>query len=191
LAAGQRTKEAQQGQEPLFEIPVEPIEQRDRQGRDVDRRHDGGHRDRREGAFGEGGTPPSAPARQRSSIKAGNDRQPRQAGRREAELHRRDQRHHGGEIDVPTQKAQRWWGGARAAAIHRAAETETLGMLLAEPGRNAARLAGIRTGMQRATAKPAPLRPGRGREVTVEDEQLFVELGVGQHDLVHSVRPLK
>jgi hypothetical protein len=109
-------------------------------------------------------------ARQCPPIKSGHDRQPRQAGRRDAELHRRDQRHHGGEIDVPTQKAQRWRGGALAAAIHRAAEAETLGMLLAEPGRTAARLAGIRTGMQRATTPPAPRCQDGGREVAVEGE---------------------
>ena len=68
-----------------FEIAGEPLEQRDRQCRDVDRRHHGGHRDRREGAVGEGGTPPGAPARQRPPIKSGHDRQPRQAGRRGAE----------------------------------------------------------------------------------------------------------
>jgi hypothetical protein len=130
-------------------------------------------------------------ARQCPPIKSRYDRQTRQAGRRDAELHRRDQRYHGGEIDVPTQKAQRRRGSARAAAIHRATEAETLDVFLAEPGRTAARLAVIRTGMQRATAEPAPCRPGGGREVAVEGEQLLMELGVGQHGLVHWVRPLK
>jgi hypothetical protein len=45
--------------------------------------------------------------------------------------------------------------------------------------------------MQCATAEPAPGCPGGGRKVAVEDEQLFMELGVGQHGLVHWVRPLK
>ena len=91
---------------------------------------------------------------------------------------------------MPTQKAQRRRGGALAAVIHRAAEAETLGMLPAEPGRTATRLAGIRPGMQRATAKPAPCRPGGGRNITIEGEKLLMELGVGQHGLVHWVRPL-
>jgi hypothetical protein len=116
--------------------------------------------------------------------------QTRQRGGGGAEHQRRDQRHHGGEIDVPTQKAQRRRGGALAAVIHRAAEAETLGMLPAEPGRTATRLAGIRPGMQRATAKPAPCCPGGGRNITVEGEKLLMELGVGQHGLVHWVRPL-
>jgi hypothetical protein len=45
--------------------------------------------------------------------------------------------------------------------------------------------------MQRATAQPAPRCPGGGRKIAVEDEQLLMELGVGQHGLVHWVRPLK
>jgi hypothetical protein len=51
--------------------------------------------------------------------------------------------------------------------------------------------------MQRATAEPAPCalprvlgRPGGSRKVAVEDEQLLMELGVGQHGLVHWVGPL-
>jgi hypothetical protein len=44
--------------------------------------------------------------------------------------------------------------------------------------------------MQRATAEPAPRRRGGGRKVAVEDKQLLMKLGVGQHGLVHWVRPL-
>jgi len=92
---------------------------------------------------------------------------------------------------VPTQKAQRRWGGALAAAIHRATEAETLGMLRAEPGRTAARLAGIRPGMQRAATSPAPFSPNGCRNISVEGEKLLMELGVGQHGLVHWGRPLQ
>src|SRR5208337_3175503 len=99
------------------------------------------------------------------------------------------QRHHGGEVDVTAQKAQRRRGGALAAAIDRAAEAEALGILWAQPTRAAARLAVTRRRMQRATAEPAPRCPGAGRKVTVEDEQLLMELGVSQHGLVHWVRP--
>jgi hypothetical protein len=70
-------------------------------------------------------------ARQRPPIKSGHNRQTRQAGRRDAELHRREQRHHGGEVNVTAQKAQRWRGGALAAAINAAAEAEALGIPLA------------------------------------------------------------
>jgi hypothetical protein len=45
--------------------------------------------------------------------------------------------------------------------------------------------------MQRATAEPAPCCPGGGRKVAVEDEQLLMELGVGQHGLIHWIGPLK
>jgi hypothetical protein len=44
--------------------------------------------------------------------------------------------------------------------------------------------------MQRATAEPTPCGPGGGRKVAVEDEQLLMELGVGQHGLIHWVGPL-
>jgi hypothetical protein len=44
--------------------------------------------------------------------------------------------------------------------------------------------------MQRATAEPAPCGPGGSRKVAVEDEQLLMELGVGQHGLIHWVGPL-
>jgi hypothetical protein len=44
--------------------------------------------------------------------------------------------------------------------------------------------------MQRATAEPAPCCPGGGGKVAVEDEQLLMELGVGQHGLIHWVGPL-
>jgi hypothetical protein len=43
--------------------------------------------------------------------------------------------------------------------------------------------------MQRATAEPTPRRPGGGRKVAVEGEELLMELGIGQHGLVHWVRP--
>jgi hypothetical protein len=45
--------------------------------------------------------------------------------------------------------------------------------------------------MQRATAEPAPCCPGAGRKVAVKDEQLLMELGVGQHGLIHWGGPLK
>jgi hypothetical protein len=45
--------------------------------------------------------------------------------------------------------------------------------------------------MQRATAEPATCCPGGGRKVAVEDEQLLMELGVGQHGLIHWVGPLE
>ena len=44
--------------------------------------------------------------------------------------------------------------------------------------------------MQRATAEQAPCGPGGSRKVAVEDEQLLMELGVGQHGLIHWVGPL-
>jgi hypothetical protein len=44
--------------------------------------------------------------------------------------------------------------------------------------------------MQRATAEPASCCPGGGRKVAVEDEQLLMELGVGQYVLVQEFPPL-
>ena len=72
----------------------------------------------------------SAPASQRPPIDLRHHRQTRQAGRRRPELHRRDQRHHGGEVDPAAQKAQRRRGGALAASVHRATETKALGITL-------------------------------------------------------------
>ena len=92
---------------------------------------------------------------------------------------------------MTAQKAQRRRGGALAAAIDRAAETEALGIFWAQPTRAAARLAVIRCRMQRATAEPAPCCPGGGRKVAIEGEQLLMERGVSQYGLVHWVRPLK
>jgi hypothetical protein len=44
--------------------------------------------------------------------------------------------------------------------------------------------------MQDAAASAAACRPGGGGEITVEDKQLRMELGVSQHGLVQGVRPL-
>jgi hypothetical protein len=44
--------------------------------------------------------------------------------------------------------------------------------------------------MKHAAASVAARGASSGRKVAVEDEELLVELGVGQHGLVQGVRPL-
>jgi hypothetical protein len=63
-------------------------------------------------------------------------------------------------------------------------------MFLAQPGGTAAGLAAKWRRMECAAALAATGRPGGGGKVAVEDEQLLMESGVGQHCLVQEVRPL-
>jgi len=128
-------------------------------------------------------------ARVRRSIPP-YDRQTRQPRRRRPVQHCRDQRYDRGEIDLAPEKAQRWWRRPLAAPVHRAAEAEAPGMILAQTGGTAARLAAKRRRMECTAASPATGRPGDGRKVAVEDEQLLMESGIGQHGLVQEVRPL-
>ena len=135
--------------------------------------------------------PPRAPARESSAIDPRHGRQTRQARRRRPVQHRRDQRHDRGEIDLAAEKAQRGRGRPLAAAIHRTAEAEALAILLAQPGGATARLAAqTAPNGARHHIVAAARRPGGGRKIAVEDEELLMELGVGQHSLVQGVRPL-
>ena len=104
---------------------------------------------------------------------------------------RRDQRHHGGEVDAcgPESAATAGWSRLRQPSTAQQ-KLKRSAYSLAQPSRAAARLAVKRRRMQRAAALASTGRPGEGRKVAVEDEQLLMELGVGQHGLVHWVRPL-
>jgi hypothetical protein len=44
--------------------------------------------------------------------------------------------------------------------------------------------------MECAAAEVAARRPGGYRKIPVEDKELLMELGVGQHGLVQGFRPL-
>ena len=63
-------------------------------------------------------------------------------------------------------------------------------MILAQPGGTAARLAVKWRRMEGAATVTATGGPGGGGKVAVEDQQLRMEPGVGQHGLVQGVRPL-
>ena len=128
--------------------------------------------------------------REGSPIDPRQARQTRQPCRRCPVQHCRDQRHDRGEVDLAPEKAQRWRGVPLATAVHRTAEAEAPGIILAQPGGTAARLAAKRRRMECTAAVTATSRPGDGRKVAVEDEQLLVESGVSQHSLVPQVRPL-
>lgn len=81
-------------------------------------------------------------------------------------------------------------GRTLAAAIRCTTEADALAILLAQPAWATSRLARILRRMERATAEAATRRPNGDRKIAVEDQELLMELGVGQDGLVQGVRPL-
>jgi len=104
--------------------------------------------------------------------------------------HGRDQRHDRGEVNLAPEKPQRWRRLPLAAPVHRTTEAEAPGIIPTQPGGAAARLAAKWRRMDCTAALATTGRLGDGRKIAVEDEQLLMESGVGQHGLVQEVRPL-
>ncbi len=101
--------------------------------------------------------------------------------------HRRYQRHHRGEIDLTAQKAQRCRRGSLATTVHRAAEAEALAERLTQTAGTATWFALKPRRMEDATTCRAACRPGASRDIAIELEKLFMELGISQHCLIQGI----
>ena len=105
-ASGDRSDEAQQRDEAIGAVTGEAFEQRCRQTFAIDRRHERGARNLPERRCREALAPPHPLALDGASVDADGLREAVDPRCRHAVAQDRHQHHDGGEIDLPTEKAQ-------------------------------------------------------------------------------------
>ena len=94
--------------------------------------------------------------------------------------HRRDQNHHGPQVDLAAEEAKRWRRAALAARAIRAAEGQPLAEALPEIETDAARLAGEVGRLQSLPAHPAAFGALRGGKLLIEAQQQSVKCRITQ-----------